>query len=131
MWRCWGAPLGLSFHFLSVMAFTSSSASLVSASVWFGLAASAGASSWSVRVSRQSVSGSVVVVSFGSRAAARRFAAAAAGVVGRFVVVRWSGFGWAASVPCAGVLVPSLGRPRLAAGVRRRVAPPVLARRVG
>jgi hypothetical protein len=83
----------------------------VPASVWFSLAARAGAVDWSVRVSARSFSGWVVESVFPSYSAACEFAQASSGVVGVGVCVRrwvpvsvgwvtWSGC-WACSVPCA------------------------------
>jgi hypothetical protein len=85
--------------------------SLVPCSVWFSLAARAGAVDWSVRVSERSFSGWVVEPVFSSYSAACEFAARSSAVVGVGVVVRrwvpvsvgsvtWFGC-WACSVPCA------------------------------
>jgi hypothetical protein len=83
----------------------------VSASVWFSLAARAGAVDWSVRVSERSFTGWVVEPVFQSSESAADFARRAAGVAGVGVVVRrwvpisvgWVTFTqcWACSVPCA------------------------------
>lgn len=77
----------------------------VRSAVWAGFR-SGGLASFAVRPSVRASSGWVAVLSFGSAAAAGRFAAAAARRAGVSVFVRRVGAFWSVSVPVSPVWLP-------------------------